>query len=78
MNVWQGFAFGFLCGSLYVMFVLPWLHNKTRKDYGGTDRSGASPMNVLQIRRWRFRLLIARVAAIGCFVVAGILLIVFR
>jgi len=30
MNAWQGFALGFLAGSLFVIFVLPWLHSKFR------------------------------------------------
>jgi hypothetical protein len=30
MNVWQGFAVGFLAGSLFVMFMLPWLQDKLR------------------------------------------------
>lgn len=30
MNAWQGFALGFLAGSLFVMFALPWLQNKFR------------------------------------------------
>lgn len=30
MNAWQVFAIGFLAGSLYVMFVLPWLFKKFR------------------------------------------------
>lgn len=28
MNAWQGFALGFLAGSLYVIFALPWLQKK--------------------------------------------------
>lgn len=30
MNAWQAFALGFLAGSLFVIFVLPWLQNKFR------------------------------------------------
>ncbi len=30
MNFWQGLAIGFMAGSLYVMFVLPWLDRKFR------------------------------------------------
>jgi hypothetical protein len=30
MNSWQGFALGFLAGSLFVIFVLPWLDRKFR------------------------------------------------
>jgi hypothetical protein len=28
MNIWQAFALGFLAGSLYVIFALPWLQSK--------------------------------------------------
>jgi hypothetical protein len=28
MNFWQGLALGFLAGSLFVMFALPWLQRK--------------------------------------------------
>ncbi len=30
MNALQGFALGFLAGSLFVIFVLPWLSDKMR------------------------------------------------
>lgn len=30
MNAWQGFALGFITGSLFVIFVLPWLQKKFR------------------------------------------------
>lgn len=31
MNIWQSFALGFLVGSMYVIFVYPWLDRKLRR-----------------------------------------------
>ena len=31
MNAWQAFAAGIMVGSMYVIFVLPWLDKKLRK-----------------------------------------------